>query len=81
MAHDIEHYKAGIRSRLAGLANLRAKSVKTDGAILAAAEKRLAVVEAEIEKTRPMASLEDGAADRYQSLVQERGRLNRILEG
>lgn len=79
MAHDPEHYKAGIRSRLAGLANLRAKAEKADTAIAAAARKRLAVVEAEIEKAKPMTGLEDGAAERYQSLVLERGRLNRVL--
>ena len=81
MAHDPERYKAGIRSRLAGLGNLKAKAEKADTAIAAAARKRLAVVEAEIAKARPATNLDDREAERYQSLVLERGRLNRILEG
>ena len=68
-----------IRRRLVSLASTRAKADQSDIKIKDATQKELARVNADIEKLRLRAHMEDDAADRYQSLILDRERLQAIL--
>jgi hypothetical protein len=62
------------------LGELAAMSRQTDAAerrILEVATKRLAEVQADIDKTRPAAITTHG--DAYMALIQERGQLNQVI--
>lgn len=75
--------KANIERARTQLGELGALAQKTEAAerkILAAAEKRLGVVQAEIEKARPGVEAAEGTAqDRYLELVAERGKLQMVI--
>lgn len=68
------------RRHLGELASLSDKTEAAERKILSSAEKRLADVEADIAKTRPLA-LVPGAAEatQYQELIAERGRLHQVI--
>jgi glutathione S-transferase len=72
-------FTSGIRQKLSELNGLSLKSQAADRRIAEAAEDRLRVVEAEIQKLRPTVLTDPSAADRYQALILERGRLQTLL--
>lgn len=72
-----------IQKTKADLADLHSLAVKTESAeqrILAAAEKRIAAVGAQLDKLRP--GIEAGPEDaqqRYQDLIKEKGQLDVVI--
>lgn len=68
-----------IRSRLQGLSKLRARTDETDRRLQEAAQKELERVNRDLDKLRPRVHLDEAAADRYQALILDRARLERIL--
>lgn len=68
------------RKQLGTLAGLAAKTEAAERKILASAEKRLAVVQAQIDRARPgVEAAPDAAQDRYLELVRERGQLHQVI--
>lgn len=68
------------REHIGELAGLAEKTERTERRILEQAEKRLAEVQAAIERARPgIDAASDTEQDRYQKLVAERGRLNTVI--
>lgn len=68
------------RSQLGELAALSARTEAAERRILSAAEARLDAVQAEIADMQPRMSLAtDDEENRYLSLVEERGRLNKVI--
>jgi hypothetical protein len=76
----MEQYTSGIRRQLAALHGLDRQTAKSERAILDASSGRLQEVQKEIEALRPAVSIDPLAAQRYEALVMERGRLNQIIE-
>ncbi|MBU8545791.1 MULTISPECIES: hypothetical protein [Roseomonadaceae] len=66
------------RVRLAHLHVLDLQTEQAERRILAAAQERLKVVEAEISRLRPRVDLDD-AGDQYQAMVLERGQLHIVI--
>lgn len=62
---------------LASLSSLSARTEKSEQKILDAAVARYEEVDARLEAIRPDAILH--AADEYQTLIMERGRLDRVI--
>lgn len=81
MAHDPTKYAAAIRSKLGKLAALGAQAKASEGAIQDAAGKRLEAVDADLARLRPRVMLDDQAAQKFEELTIERGRLQRVLSG
>lgn len=68
------------RAQLGDLAGLAGKTERTERAILKQAEKRLAEVQAAIERARPgIEAAPDAAQQRYQDLIAERGQLHLVI--
>lgn len=68
------------RKQLADLGGLAAKTEADERAILANAEKQLAVAQAAVDRTRPgIEASPDAAQKRYTDLVAEVGRLQMIV--
>lgn len=68
------------RAQLGDLAGLAGKTERTERAILKQAEKRLAEVQAAIERARPgIEAAPDPAQQRYQDLIAERGQLHLVI--
>lgn len=68
------------RSQLGELAGLAERAERTEQRILEQAEKRLAEVQAAIDRARPgIEAAPDAAQMRYQDLVAERGQLNLVI--
>lgn len=69
-----------VRAGLSDLAGLAGKTESAERKILAAAEKRLAAVQAELERARPgVEASPEKAQDRYLELVKERGQLELVI--
>lgn len=68
-----------LRTQLADLAVLQARTDADERKILAAALKRHDEVQAALEQARAAAEADDAAADRYQALVLEYGQLNIVI--
>lgn len=68
-----------LRKRLARLTAMQQHSTETDRQISEAAESRLAVVKARLDELRPSVLSDNRAAEEYEDLVMESGRLNRVL--
>lgn len=66
---------------LAKSAGDAARAARADRSIRAAAEARRAEIESELADLRPRAVTDPESAERYQALVLERGRLDRVLAG
>ena len=75
----MKNYTGSIRSKLSELYGLSEQTDAVEKKILAGAEQRLSVVNAELDKLRPRVNLDDSAADRYQDLILERGRLQEVI--
>ncbi len=73
-----EHIGAA-RKRLVHLAGLARRTEVAERAILAHATEMLAKVDADLPKLRPRVHTDTEAADRYQELTMERGRLLHII--
>ncbi len=69
----------GAKRRLSHLAGLSQKTEEAERKILAAAEDRLAVVDADLDKLRPRVELNPVAAGRYQDRMIERGHLVLVI--
>ena len=68
------------RDQLGELAGLAEKTQRTEQRILDQAEKRLADVQAAIERARPgIEAAPDAAQQRYQNLIEERGQLHMVI--
>lgn len=68
------------RAQLGDLAGLAGKTERTERAILKQAEKRLAEVQAAIDRARPgVEAAPDAAQQRYQDLIAERGQLHLVI--
>ena len=69
-----------VYDQLGDLAGLSAKTEAAERQILAAAEKRLATVQAAIERARAgVEASPDDAQQRYLDLVTERGQLHTVI--
>lgn len=77
MAHDPQKIIKAIRSRLTGLAKLRAETEATGRAIDKAMDGAAEQSAQNIEKTRSRALVDGTAADRYLDAVRDRGLLQR----
>lgn len=75
----IEEQISKARASLAALGRMRAESDRADGQILQAARARLARIEADLVDARASAMTDPEQAQRYQSIVQERGRIAALL--
>lgn len=68
-----------IRTRLATLHALEAKTRQTEQRILERAELRLDDINDRIEELRPRVMIDEDAADEYQRLIVERGKLHMVV--
>lgn len=68
-----------LRQNLSDLAGQQAKAAASGGKIHDSARVRLGVVQARMEELRPKALTDQAAADEYQALTEETGRLNIVL--
>lgn len=75
----LERHIAAAKAGLAQLAGLSARTAASERAIMEAAEHRLAAVNADLDKLRPRVSVDAGAADDYEALTLEFGRLQTII--
>jgi len=69
----------GIRSRLADLSALQARTDADERKILAAAEKRHDDLQKQMDDLRKDAVLDDGAAARYVAMSQELGQVSIVI--
>lgn len=67
------------RRQLSGLQLLAYKTEQAERRILQAAEERLDAVQSEIGTLRPRALADADAAERYQALILERGKLQQVI--
>lgn len=68
------------KADLADLGSLAAKTETAEQRILAAAEKRIAAVTAQLDKMRPgIEAQPEDAQQRYQDLVTEKGQLQVVI--
>lgn len=70
---------AAAKTRLAHLAGLSGKTVAAERSILSAAEQRQHVVERELSSLADRVLTDHEAADRYTTLIQERGQLRMVI--
>lgn len=78
-AHPAGKHIDGAKRRLAHLAGLAATTADTERRILAAAEHRLAAVDADLGALRPRTVIDPDAADRYRALTLERGQIEIVI--
>ena len=74
-----DQHIAAARSRLAHLQGLAETTAETERRILSAATERRETMGADIGKLRRRVDLDPSAADRYQELIAERGRLDTVI--
>lgn len=67
-----------IRSQLAALQALSAKTLAAERQILGRAEARILDINDRLEELRPRTLLDADAADEYHDLILERGRLHAV---
>lgn len=72
------HFEA-VRRHLLGLSRFADKTHDAERRILAAAVARLAVVDADIDRLRDRALLDEYAGQQYSALIEERGRLSLVI--
>lgn len=76
----MKRHISNTRTHLSNLAGLAERTERTERRILEQAEKRLADVQAAIERARPgIEAAPDAAQQRYQDLVAERGQLHMVI--
>ncbi len=70
-----------IKARLVHLSGLAEKTVTAEKAIMKAAVARREVVNRRLDAIRPKVNLDDDAAEQYQDLILERGKLDTVIAG
>lgn len=76
----MKRHTSNTRDNLGELAGLAERTKRTEERILKQAEKRLADVQASLERARPgIEAAPDAAQQRYQDLVAERGTLHQVI--
>lgn len=70
-----------LRRRLGQLHTMELVAQQTDAKIRQAAERRLAKVQADLDRLRPRVHLDPAAANEYQDLAAELPHLRRVLSG
>ena len=68
-----------IRKNLSDLASMAGKAARAGEKIATAAAERRDVVDARIAELRPRVLLDEAAAQEYQDLIEERGRIDIVL--
>jgi len=68
-----------IRSRIADLSALAAKTQATERRILERAERRLEQIAGRLEEIKPRVLLDESLSDEYQRLILERGKLGIVV--
>ena len=68
-----------IRSRIADLSALAAKTQATERRILEQAELRLEQIAGRLEEIKPRVLLDESLSDEYQRLILERGKLGLVV--
>jgi hypothetical protein len=68
-----------IRSRIADLSALAAKTQATERRILERAERRLEQIAGRLEEIKPRVLLDESLSDEYQRLILERGKLGLVV--
>ena len=68
-----------IRSRIADLSALAAKTQATERRILEQAELRLEQIAGRLEEIKPRVLLDESLSDEYQRLILERGKLGIVV--
>ena len=68
-----------IRSRIADLSALAAKTQATERRILEQAERRLEQIAGRLEEIKPRVLLDESLSDEYQRLILERGKLGIVV--
>ena len=68
-----------IRSRIADLSALAAKTQATERLILEQAERRLEQIAGRLEEIKPRVLLDESLSDEYQRLILERGKLGLVV--
>ena len=76
--HPERDHVTAARRRLGHLAGLTRRAVDSEARIRDAAEKQRDAADADLNRLRPRVHLDDGAADEYQRLTLERGKLDTI---
>lgn len=74
-----DRHIAAAKTRLGHLAGLAARTSAAERSILAAAEQRLTAVTKEMASVADRVLTDSDAADRYVTLIQERGRLKLVI--
>ncbi len=69
----------GVRSQLADLSALQARTDADERKILAAAEKRHDDLQAQMHATKKDAVLDEGAASRYLAMTEELGQVSIVI--
>lgn len=76
----MKRHISNTRDRLGELAGLADRTARTEQRILEQAEKRLAEVDAAVERARPgIEAAPDAAQQRYLDLVAEHGQLHQVI--
>lgn len=76
----MKRHIANTRDQLGDLAGLAERTKRAEQRILKQAEKRLAEVQASLERARPgIDAAPDAAQARYQDMVAERGQLHMVI--
>ena len=70
---------SAVKSRLVHLAGLGERTATAEKAILAAAVNRRKAVNADLDTLRSKVNLDDDAAERYQALILERGKIDTVI--
>lgn len=68
-----------IRSRIADLSALAAKTQATERRILEQAERRLEQIAGRLKEIKPRVLLDESLSDEYQRLILERGKLGLVV--
>ncbi|MBI1207439.1 MAG: hypothetical protein GC191_09160 [Azospirillum sp.] len=76
---ESEKHLAAAKSRLLSLAGIAAKTEATERNILAAAEARLKLVQADLDRLAPRVNLDPAAADQYVAATTEIGHLRMVI--
>ena len=78
---QLDRHIDAARRRLAHLGGLAGKTDAAERRILAAAQERLAIVQADLAKLKVRAIADNAAGEQYTSLIQEAGQLRLVIAG
>ena len=72
-------HAANVRRQLGELSDLGRKTVAAERRILESAERQIETIKSRILELRPMAMLDEKAGEEYQSLMENRQRLQAVV--